>query len=521
MLASLAAELESPFSTAREAYDGLEGYLDSAEARDMSHSDLERKLEKQGRELLRQLLQAHMDARGPGEVEEDVIGADGVARSERRTHERALETVFGTVTVERAGYGATGVESLHPQDAALNLPDERYSLEVRRRVAVEASRGSFDEAVAAIERTTGAHVPKRQAEELAVRAAQDFETFYEQRRTTALAQPEGAGILVVTFDGKGIVMRHEDLRESTRKAAAARRHKLQTRLTKGEKRNAKRMSTVAAVYTVEPFPRTPEQIVRNLASAEGDKATPRPKPENKRVMASLESTPAEVTEEIFADASHRDPERTKTWVAVVDGNKPQLRLLEQQAQKLGIDLAIVIDIIHVTEYLWKAGAVLNSAASVELEAWVQHRLLKILCGRSSLVAAGMRRSATRRGLSKTQRKPLDTCAKYLLTYRPYLHYDDHLERGLPIASGVIEGACRYLVKDRMDLTGARWSLAGAEAVLRLRALRASGDFDEYWRFHEQQAYQRNHASRYAHGVVPQVVQKRPKAPPRRHLEVVK
>ena len=521
MQASTAAELESPFAVAREVYAGLEGYLDSVEAENMSHSDLEREVEKQGRELLRELLQAHLDARGPGEADAEVVGADGTVRSEKRQHERALETVFGTVTVERAGYGSPGVQSLHPQDAALNLPDERYSLEVRRRVAVEATRGSFDEAVAAIERTTGAHVAKRQVEELTVRAAQDFEAFYEQRRETELGQPESAGILVVSCDGKGVVMRREDLRESTRKAAAARKHKLQTRLTKGEKRNAKRMATVAAVYTIEPFPRTPEQIVRNLARAEEDEAAPRPRPENKRVMASLARTPAEVVEEVFADASHRDPERTKTWVAVVDGNKTQLRLLEQQARQRGLDLTIVLDIIHVTEYLWKAGAVLNPAASVELEAWVQHRLLEVLRGRSSLVAAGMRRSATRRCLSKIERKPVDTCANYLLTYRPYLHYDDYLARGLPIASGVIEGACRHLVKDRMDLTGARWSLAGAEAVLRLRALRASQDFNEYWCFHEQQEHQRNHVSRYAHGAVPPVVQKRPRTRPRSHLKVVK
>ena len=116
-----------------------------------------------------------------------------------------------------------------------------------------------------------------------------------------------------------------------------------------------------------------------------------------------------------------------------------------------------------------------------------------------MVAAGMRRSATRRELSAAERKPVDDCARYLLNHKAYLRYHEYLEAGLPIATGVVEGACRHLVKDRMDVTGARWSLAGAEAVLRLRALRASGDFEEYWRFHEQQEYQRNHADRYADG----------------------
>jgi hypothetical protein len=118
------------------------------------------------------------------------------------------------------------------------------------------------------------------------------------------------------------------------------------------------------------------------------------------------------------------------------------------------------------------------------------------------VAGGLRRSATRRGLSQAQRAPLDRCANYLLKYRDYLRYDEYLKAGLPIATGVIEGACRHLVKDRMELTGARWRLNGAEAVLRLRSLRSSGDFEEYWAFHLQQEYQRQHAKHYAEGKVP-------------------
>jgi len=111
---------------------------------------------------------------------------------------------------------------------------------------------------------------------------------------------------------------------------------------------------------------------------------------------------------------------------------------------------------------------------------VRHRILEVLRGKASLVACGMRRSATRRGLSADVRKPVDICARYLLTYAPYLHYDRYLAEGLPIATGVIEGACRYPAKDRMDVTGARWSLPGAEAVLKLRALRSSHDFDVFY-----------------------------------------
>lgn len=500
MLALAVREEKSPFSEADEMFSGLKSYLGSAKAMDMNHGDLERYLVHEGQELLRRLFQAHLNERGPGEAYGEVCDEHGAVRPYARLQERELETVFGTVNVERLGYGAPGLESLHPMDASLNIPEERYSHEVRRRLAVEAAKGSFEEAVSAIESNTGASVPKRQAEELVKRAAQDFEAFYENRRATSLGQAPGSEILVLSCDGKGVVMRREDLREATRKKAEAGTHKLQTRLCKGEKRNAKRMATVGAVYTVAAYPREPEDILHD----DKREKPVRPRPEHKRVMASLERTPEEVIRELFDDALHRDLERTRKWVALVDGDATQLRLIEQEAKCHMVEITTVVDFIHVMEYVWKAGAAFHAEGSRELEVWVQERLLEILRGHASRVAGGMRRSATLRAFEPKQRKPVEACAKYLINHAQYLRYDTYLARGYPIATGVIEGACRHLVKDRMDLTGARWSLTGAEAVLRLRALRSSGDFEEYWRFHEAQEQERNHAALYKDGVVPDV-----------------
>ena len=127
----VAAPAPAPYAAADVAYAEAKSYLCSREARQMSESDLERELDRRGRALLRKLLQGHLDQRRPGEAAGPVAGADGVERSERRVHERHLETTFGTVAVERTGYARAGHDSLHPLDAALNLPPERYSLEVR------------------------------------------------------------------------------------------------------------------------------------------------------------------------------------------------------------------------------------------------------------------------------------------------------------------------------------------------------------------------------------------------------
>jgi len=485
----------------------------------LKHSDLERALDAQGRELIRKLLQAHLDARAAARAAEPVRDADGVTRAAGQVHTRELETIFGTVTVTRVGYGAEGEPSLHPLDGQLNLPVEKYSHEVRRRVALEAAKGAFEAGVETLATYTGAHVPKRQFEELVVRAAQDFDAFYQARRAQTQAASVTGEILVLTVDGKGVVMRPEDLREATQKAAATRATTFTARLGRGRRLHAKRMASVAAVYTIAPFVRTPEEIFP--PAGKPATAPARPAPEHKRVWASLAQPPEAVIAELFDEAAHRDPRHRKLWVAVVDGNETQIELLTKQTAARHVSMPIVLDFIHVAEYVWDASRAF-AADHQARDAWVLPRLREILRGKASDVAAGMRRSATLRGLAAEDRTPVDVCADYLLKYAPYLQYDEALRHGAPIATGVIEGACGHLVEDRMNLTGARWSLKGAEAVLRLRALRSSGDFDEYWRFHELAEYARNHAARYADHHAPATARPRPSAAPsRRNLKLVK
>lgn len=515
-----AAALASPecFAESMAYFSSMVAHFGSEGACTMTHSELERELEAQGRELLRRLLEEHLALRSPGEAVAAVRDVEGTEHPQARQHKRTLGSLFGPVEVRRTGYGGEGLSSLHPLDAELNLPPERYSHELRRRTAEEAAKGSFDDAVASLIQQSGTKVPKRQLEELVARAAVDFDDFYDQRSLGAEAVQDS--MMILSFDGKGVVMRRQDLREATRKAAQSRQRKLTKRLSKGEKRNAKRMATVAAVYTIAPFIRQPEQVVRSLAPIHEVEKVKRPRPQGKRVWASLEKTPEEVIEQAFEEAHQRDPERKKTWVVLVDGNETQLKILPRMAKKYGVSLRVVLDVIHVTEYLWGASTVFHDEDDPEREAWVSQRLLEILRGHSSRVAGGVRRSATLRGLSPVEREAADKCCDYLLKYAPYLRYNECLAAGTPIATGVIEGACRHLVKDRMELTGARWSLIGAEAVLRLRALRTSGDFKDYWHFHEAREYERNHVANYANGEVPAV--KKPRSyKPKSDLKIVK
>jgi len=492
------------FARVTELSDKMIGKLTAKENNIMTSSELERFISEQVKKIAREALEAKLNMIGSLEPETVVKGSDGVERPQKKLRERTIGTMFGDVTFKRLGYSTGEGESLFPADGHLNLAPEKYTHEVGRMVSEDVSRTSYDDALEVLSRRTAATVPKRQGLELANRAATDFVDFYETQAEKPADSSQASGsLLIVTTDGKGVVMRPEGLRAATRKASEKAQNKLKKRLTPGEKKDRKRMAQVASVYTIAPHIRTAEEIAGCQSAVEGaeEKQKP-PKPENKRVWASLEREPEQVVREMFEEARTRDPLKEKQWVALVDGNEKQLRLLKEEGAAFGVPLIVIIDIIHVLEYLWKAAHCFYKEGDPICEQFVSDRLLRILKGQSSQVAKGMRKMATDRGLSKAQRKGVDKCASYLQKYKEYLHYDEYLAKGLPIATGVIEGACRYLVKDRMDITGARWSLPGAEAILKLRSLRVSGDFDAYWSYHEKKEQERNHSSKYENGLPP-------------------
>ena len=302
--------------------------------------------------------------------------------------------------VSRLAYQALGVEGLHPMDAALNLPLELYSHGVRRFVAEHAAMMAFDDVVSELLTATGMAVGKRQVEEIAVRAAVDFEAFYEQRRAANDVLEDTADLLVLTFDGKGIVMVPEDLRPATQKAARKKaRNKLVTRLASGEKRNRKRMAEVAAVYTVPLFVRTPFDVLADLHGepdepARRERRARRPKVRAKRVWASVARDPEVVIDEAFREAQARDPDHRRTWVVLLDGNKDQIAFAKQAAKKLAVGITIVVDLMHVLEYLWRAAHAFHGDDAQQSEQWVQQRLMWLLQGRpAGTVATAMRQSA--------------------------------------------------------------------------------------------------------------------------------
>jgi hypothetical protein len=471
--------------------------IEWAEGTEGTLSEVEQGVEQRGRQVLRAVVQGHLDLRAAREEKlPSVEGADEIGRTHRRGGEtRPIGTLFGEVKATRIRYESKqkSAASLCPLDGELNLPAQKYSHQVAKRLAHSATMGSFESTIETLEQTSGISVPKRQVEQLVQNAAADFVSFYSQRPVDRIRETwTDSTITVLTTDAKGIHVYPEDLREETRK-------KLKKELGEGLYFR-KRMAQVASVYHVAPYQRTAASIVHGLMGSSVRVAGPkpkRPKPKDKRVWASIVDNCEEVIDTMFDEALRRDPQQRTTWVAVVDGAEHQLEMLRDAARARGIKIVIICDIIHVMGYLWDAAKALVGDPRRQRQ-WVDKRLRRLLRGEVSQVAAGIRRAKTmrRRRLKKAQRDLLDTCADYLLNHKHHLRYDRYLAAGFPIASGVIEGTVRHLVNDRMAITGAHWRLRSAEAVLRLRALRCSGDFDAYWAFHERCELQRNHLGKY-------------------------
>jgi hypothetical protein len=491
-----AAAAADPFDRAASFLTSLIDSLSRPEALLLSHERVEEDAEQGARELARLLLQGHLDLRARREESElSALDANGRARLVagrtrlEKGHRRQLATVVGPVTVTRCALRAPGLPNCYPADQVLGLPRERHSLGLRRLAVLEAARGSYDHAVEAIERRCGTRtVGKRQAEELVRAAAVDIAAFYAARTPAPAASTT---LLVLSVDGKGIVMRPGHLREATRKAAERATRTFRTRLSAGEKTCRKRMATLAVVHDADPAPRRPHDIIAPPGGRTTHR-TPRkgPKARAKWLTASVEHDADQVIAAAFDEAEARDPQHRRCWVVLVDGAEHQLELIHAEAARRGVTVHVVLDIVHVIEKLWAASRCFYTATDPAAETWVGAMAVRILAGDAFGAVAGIRTEADRLGLSADQRGAADRACRYLENNAAYLHYDKALEAGWPIASGIVEGAARHLVADRLDITGSRWSVPGAEAVLTLRALISNGDFPQYWTFHTHRERER-------------------------------
>jgi hypothetical protein len=469
---------------ARREFKALEEWLLSEDSCQLPLHEVEREQERRAREIQRLLLEAHVAQRGTGDVGPAVAVNSPAApdqpalHSHRRLDPRHPQPLFGEITIQRPGYRRPGGSAVHPLDDQLQLPQRSFSYELQRRLVQAAVQGPFEEATAWVADATGVTAPKRSAEQVVRDAARAFEAFYQAR----IPPPAGATgpILVASRDGKGVPM--------VQAAPASR----VARRGKGEKAQQKKMAVVATVYTQQPRVRSPEEVVASLFAMgprPADEPIPVwPRPEYKRVWASLTKGRGDVLGEVRQELLRRDPAHTKHWVVLTDGE----RALPQSVKRRLRGIPLVLDFQPGLAKLWQAAYAFHDEGSPQAMAWVKERAWRLLHGEVSQVVQGMRQRATKRALRRQRRKAVEAAAGYFYRNRRPMQYHEYLRQGWPLATGVVEGACKSLIKDRMERSGMRWTVPMAEAMLKLRATYLSGDFEEYWAFHIHQDQQRVH-----------------------------
>lgn len=423
--------------------------------------------------LGRLLLESFLAAKGTGRLPDGapVTAPAGESLPFHSTKSRRYLSVFGEIEIPRAYYWGPAAEGSFPLDAELNLPAQHYSYLLQEWGELLGADGSFAKVTERLERILGLKFWTQGVQHVARVAAADVQAFYEASPAPVAKSEE---LLVATIDGKGVPMRPDEPRGS------------RLRTGPGEKPNKKKEAVVTAVYTIDPYWRTAEDVLReidedNRIVKPKTAPPPRPRPKNKRVRATMRGKES-AFDEVRRELDQRDPEGQKKRIVLTDGSGP-LQALALTKLAGPSEVVLILDVMHVLTYLWWVAFAYHDDGTPEASRWVMNKLRLLLEGKVGRVIGALRRRLAEGGLSKGKRRDFEAAIRYMESNRAYMAYDVYLANGYPIGSGVVEGACKHLVKDRMECTGMRWSKEGAQATLDLRAVSINGDWTAFWRFH--------------------------------------
>ncbi len=453
----------------RTDFEQLLTLVTGPEAHTATLGQMERSLFRQVLRLGLKLLQLFLMTRVAAESHAPQPGLDQTRVPYHSQKSLDYFSIFGKLTFERAYFYTPGQAGRCPLDAALSLPERCYSdllMESAEGLAVD---GAYDKGLEVLSRLLGLSVPKLALETSMAEHSSLVQDFYAQQAPVPV-EDEGP-ILVVQADGKGVPMvRRETADQKVRRG-------------KGDKKTRKKEAIAIAVYTIVPYRRTPQDVVDALFKKD-QPVSDRPVPSHKRIFASLNGKPANL--QLLADwAAQRDGPAIQQRVALTDGAEA----LQDQLQTKLSNFILVLDFIHVDEYLWKAGTALYGETDPHRAVWVETQLLDLLSSRTAEVIQRLEDKAKTLKPRSQAHHVLQQVAGYLRRNQAHMDYATYLQRGWPIGTGVIEGVCRHLVKDRMELSGMRWTKVGANALLALRAVNENSDWDAYHKFRRTQRHE--------------------------------
>jgi hypothetical protein len=478
-------ELAAALEDSAEQFSGLLTWA-AEEPGFLDHGEREEVIGREGRELERRLLQATfaLDA-AREERAPQVTSAAGVRhRTVEAGQGRGLASVFGLVRVTRMAYRHGHEENLYPADARSVMPADPYSMGLRALAAFHLAAAGYGQAQEAIADRTGVLIGHAQLAGIARGLAAWTDDFYEERSRDAEEEEHPASdVIMMQGDGKGIAMRPEHRRNAGKQD--------------GTRPGIKKMAEIVAVADFTPAVREPEDIAAPPARR---RAHPGPEARDKWVSASVTESIEDMIAAAYDEADRRDPERVRQRVFLVDGNKQQITAIGAEADERGLKVPVLIDYIHVAGYIGKAASALHPGDPVLAGQWADGQLLRVLHGRAKAVAATLASVAARARANPRKRDrdltDVDRAVTYLNNNQQHMKYDKALAKGWPVATGMIEGACRFVIEDRFGITGARWSPEGAEDILKIRAVVVNGDLDDYMRYYKQRYRDEHHLARY-------------------------
>jgi hypothetical protein len=410
--------------------------------------------------LGRALLEVRVQAEAAQDQAAEICGPDGQRRPRHSERTIPYRSVFGEIEIRRAYYWREGVEGWCPLDARLNVPAMKDSYLLQEWALRMGAAQSYDEVRGGLKELLGLEIPKRQLEQMATSVGPTVREFYEE---PPKPEDKEGPILVVQADGKGVPMKKEVAAEEPK------------RLKKGQKRQKKKMALVGVVYSSE--------------RREADLDAPLPPPRNKEVFAELQNKKG-FGQELFDRAKARERgARKKAFLA--DGQKTLWDLKEKYFK----EYEGILDWMHAAEYLWKAAYLFLPESSPQAIAWVERQEGRFVRGEVKKVIGELKRlldDGTIRGEPK--RKACRNVIAYYRRNQKRMRYDRYLRRGLPIGTGAVEGACRHFVKDRMEGSGMRWTISGAQAVLNLRGAYLSDHWKRFWACYRAREARRQYGS---------------------------
>jgi hypothetical protein len=404
------------------------------------------------------------------------VAPDGTLLSECHRRPTTYLSVFGKISFQRHRFFAPGQAGVSPLDEALSLPERCYSSLLRDWAGHEVVDAAYDLCAQTLERILGLSLAKSALETLVQDDAEDVDAFYAQKPLPTAAA-EGS-ILVVQADGAGVRLVGTEPSERT------------------GHQTSKRETVVTTVYSIQPNVRTPQEVADALLR-ETDRDNPprprglRPAPIGKETRATLDGKAAAFAR-LRERVERRDGTHIQQRVALTDGAEAY----QDRMNSTFPNFTLVLDILHVLTYLWPAAQALHGGwPSPASRAYMRAQLPVLLAGQTQAVIDDLTtRLLAATALPAYRRKPVLDAIRYFTNHASSMRYDLYLARGWPIASGVIEGACKHVVRGRLDRSGMKWARSGAHAMLQLRTVRINGDWDAYQRFHRQQVHLRRYGT---------------------------